>query len=144
MKNSIRAVMVTVILAAVAALSACILGGESSQNEVEPNDSTSQATDLGTLGSTTVYAELSGDDTTDCFHFSKDSESIVEFDIVTGGTGWDYDIEYTLTGGASPVSGSSAEYKYISGQAAYRNYDLTVLLDSYGSGGKYVVLIRCR
>jgi hypothetical protein len=144
MKNALRAVMVTVVLAAAAALSACIIAGASSYTETEPNDSLSEATDLGILGSATVYAKLSGSDMTDYFHFTKGSESIVEFEIVAMDSDLDSEIGYTLTGGASDVVGYSAEYKYSSSQAGYHDYSLKVTLDSYASGGNYVLMIRCR
>ena len=144
MKNTLRAVMVTVVLAAAAALSACIIAGASSYTETEPNDSLSEATGLGTLGSTTVYAKLSGSDMIDYFHFTKGSESIVEFEIIAMDSDLDYDIGYTLSGGASDVIGYSAEYKYITGQSGYSSYNLKVTLDSYASGGRYALMITCR
>jgi hypothetical protein len=146
MKKTLRAVMVMVVLAAAAMVSACIIAGEASSNEAEPNDSSSQATILGTLGSTTVYARLSDSDRTDYFHFSKGNEPVVEFDIVAMDSDLEYDLSYSLalTGGSTITSGSSAEYEIVLGQAANHNYDLKVTLDSYGSGGRYAVLIRCR
>lgn len=143
MKNILRAVMVTVVLAAAAALSACIIAGASSYTEIEPNDSLSEATDLGILGSATVYAKLSGSDMIDYFQFTKGSESIVEFEIVAMDSDFDSEIGYTLTGGASDVVGYQAEYKSVTGQSGYHDYGLKVTLDSYGSGGSYVVLIEC-
>jgi hypothetical protein len=144
MNNTLRAVMVTVVLAAAAALSACIIAGSSSYTETEPNDSLSEATDLGTLGSATIYGELSGSDMIDYFHFTKGSEPIVEFEIVTMDSDFDSEIGYTLSGGASDVIGYSAEYKYITGQSGYSTYTLKVTLDSYASGGSYVLMIKCR
>jgi hypothetical protein len=144
MNTAIRACMGIIALAAAATLSACILAGDSAFGEIEPNDTVSEANDLGTLGTETVYAKLSESDSTDYFHFAKGSETIVEFEIVTMASDMDSAIEYTLTGGASPVYGYSAEYKYLSGQSSYHAYDLKVTLDSDSNGGSYVVMIRCR
>lgn len=144
MKKTLRAVMVMIVLAAAAMASACIIAGEAAYDEAEPNDSSSQATNLGTLGSTTVYARLSDSDRTDYFHFSKLNESIVEFEIVAMDSDLEYDLGYSLTGGSAPRNGTSAGYGSLSSESSYHNYDLKVTLDSYGSGGRYAVLIRCR
>lgn len=146
MNTTVRAVMVIIVIAAAAALSACIIPGGFSQKEYEPNDSGSESNwlNLTTGAWTTVYAELSpGSDTTDCFHFVKGSESVIELEIITMDDDMYDGIGYTLTGGASPVYGYSAGYRSLSGQGAYTTYDLTVKLD-YEPGGRYVIMIKCR
>lgn len=142
MRTAIRAILGGIVPAAV--LSACIIAGGDSVKEFEPNDSLSEASDLGFLGTTTVYAQLSESDTVDYYKFTKGSEPIVEFEIYTSDSDMEYDIGYELSGGASPVYGYEADYEYLSGQSSYHSYTLKVTLDSYSSGGRYVVVIRCR
>jgi len=142
MRTAIRAILGGIVPAAV--LSACIIAGGESVKESEPNDSLSEANSLGTLGTTTVYAELSESDTVDYYQFTKGSEPIVEFEIFASGSDMDSDIGYELSGGASTVYGYEADYEYLSGQSSYHSYTLKVTLESYSSGGRYVIVIRCR